>query len=399
MKSILNFSTSRQIVFLRVDFNVPIKNNVILDTKRIDEVISTILYIVNNNNKLVLCSHLGRPTGAVDIRLSLKIVFEYLKLKVLNKKIHFVDNIFSHYNDVVANAEFGEIIFIENIRFYQEEESNNLEFKKFLRKNIDVYCNEAFSCSHRAHSSIMMAELFESDSKFCGFLFKKEIEALDNFVFKNIKIKSTVVIGGSKISTKLFVIEKLQAKANAIMIVGAMANTLLHYQGYNIGKSLIEKNREEMCKKILNHKECKIILPRDFIVTDDYRNPTRIEKKNLSEILDGDFIVDIGSEGVMEFIEIVKSSEIFLWNGPFGLFEVKPFDNGTKEFAKGIIKLTELGKIKSIVGGGDTLSALKEFDLGKFSHTSTGGGAFLEYIELNNEICGIKALKSSSNLI
>ena len=392
MKSISNFSISKKTVFLRVDFNVPIQNNTILDAKRIDEVIPTILHILNGNNKLVLCSHFGRPNGAYNNKYSLKIVFEYLKLKLLNIKIHFIDNIFFDYHNAVAIADFGDLIFLENIRFYQEEESNDLEFKKFLRKNIDVYCNEAFSCSHRAHSSIMMAELFENDNKFCGFLFKKEIEALDNFLFKNIKIKSTVVIGGSKISTKLFVIEKLQLKANAIIIIGAMANTLLHYQGYNIGKSLIEENCEAMCRKILNNNGCKVILPKDFVVTNDYRNPTRIEKKILSEILDEDFIVDIGNESIAEFVDIIESSETLLWNGPFGLFEIKPFDNGTVQFAKEIVRLTKSGKIKSIVGGGDTLSALKEFDLSEFSHASTAGGAFLEYIELDGKLHGISAL-------
>jgi phosphoglycerate kinase len=398
VKSISSLSFSKKIVFLRTDFNVPISDGSISDSKRVDEVIPTILSILNNGNKLVICSHLGRPNGTINNDLSLKIVCEYLELKLPDRKIHFVSDVLSDYHINLDASNFGEIVFLENIRFYSDEERNSVEFKKFLKNGIDIYCNEAFSCSHRAHSSIMMAEYFDKDSKFCGLLFKKEVDSINDFILsRGDNIKSTAVIGGGKISTKLPIIENLQLKVNTILIVGAMANTIFHYQGYNVGRSLFENNCGEMCEKILNNDKCKVFLPIDVIVTDNISNPTRIENKVLSEVRDDDIIVDAGAETIEYFFKILDNSNSVLWNGPLGLFEIKPFDVGTIEFAKRVIKLTESGKIKSVIGGGDTLSALKDFDLSKFSHASTAGGAFLEYIELNGRLVGIRVLEEDSS--
>jgi phosphoglycerate kinase len=380
---------SNKTVFLRLDLNAPMSGEVILDTKRIDEVLPTIRHIIDQKNKLIICSHLGRPKSK---DLSLKPVFNYLKSILKEIKFHFVKDLHDQYESTIKNSSNQEIIFLENIRYYQEEEKNNTEFKKLLSNGIDIYCNDAFSCSHRAHSSIMLAELFSPENKFCGLLFEKEISNLNKILHKE-NGTTTAIIGGSKISTKMPIIKQLINKVDNLIIVGAMANTISKHQGFNLGKSLVEDGFNNACSEILSQEKCKIFFPESVVVTDNIKNPTYIKTKNLSEISDQDIVVDTGLESVLEFVKIASNSNCVLWNGPLGITEISPFESGTIKLGMELINLTQKYNIESIVGGGDTISAIKNLDLNGFSYVSTSGGAFLEFIESNGKLPGIKALK------
>jgi phosphoglycerate kinase len=397
---ILDFNQSSKVVFLRVDFNVPIINGIISDTKRIDDVIPTILHLIKNRNKIILVSHFGRPNGQFNEKYSLKIVYDYLRTELRDIKIHFVEDILLYYNKVVENSQFGEIIFLENIRFFKEEEQNDESFKKFLAQPVDIFCNEAFSCSHRAHTSIMIADLFDKSKKFIGQLFKNEIDAIDCVLNAKQEIinnfnSSIAIVGGSKISTKIGILKKLQKKVKKIIVVGAMSNTFFHCCGINVGKSLHEDNYHDICNALLQNKDCEIILPKFVVVTDDIKNPKIISEKLISDVVNDDIIVDVGLKSIELFIEEIKNSKLVLWNGPLGIFEVKPFDRGTVVLAEAIVNLTKINSIKSVLGGGDTLSAIKDcIDLNDFTHASTAGGAFLEYMEYGENLPGVSALLS-----
>jgi phosphoglycerate kinase len=389
--NILNSSIKDSVVLLRCDFNISIVGGLIVDPRRIDTALETIKLLINCNNIIVLVSHLGRPKNQIDNKYTLKIVCDYLNSKLPKVKITFIVDIYKDYNKTLESAQKGQIIFLENIRFYPEEESNDENFKKFLAKGTDVYCNEAFSCCHRTHASIMIAELFPKEKRFIGLAMNEEIESLNSFSAKN---NSIAVIGGSKISTKINVLRQLQKKLQKIIVVGAMANTLLKYKGFNIGKSLSETGCEDICEEILNSNNCEIIIPEYFIVTDDIVKSRNIEEKHISTISDNDIIVDIGIKSVNIFLEIIKKVEIVLWNGPFGIFEIASFDIGTTYFAKKLAELTKNNKIKSVIGGGDTLSAIKNsVDFYNFTHVSDAGGAFLEYIESDGKLVGLMPLR------
>ena len=389
-----NIQIFNSIVFLRVDFNVPIIDGVILDDKRINDVLPTILSLLKNHNKIILASHFGRPK-AFDQSLSLKPIHDYLCKKLNSYKLFFAEKIDNSYCQLVSELNFGEILMLENLRFYSEEESCDENFMKFLAKPADYYCNEAFSCSHRAHASIMMGKFFDPNHKFLGYLFQKEINAIDNFL-KNKTGKSIAIIGGSKISSKIHLLSSLQTKVDSIFVVGAMANTLLKYKGIEVGQSLVEDNCDKMIEDLLHNSEennCDIILPDDFVVTDNIENPIYIKKTNL--VNKNDIIVDIGENSINALSELLKKCDSVLWNGPAGVFEVKPFEEGTLKITQLIADFTQHRGIKSIIGGGDTVAAINDDNLlNKFTHVSTAGGAFLEYIEQGGNLVGIDIIKS-----
>lgn len=372
-------------IFLRTDFNVPIHNGVIIDYKRIDAAIPTILHLMQNNNKLVIASHLGRPKNH-DQAYSLKPIYEYLQEKLL-----FFIRFSSEIQDLKKIKE-NEILFLENLRFHPEEETNGLIFTKSLMQNIDYYINEAFSCSHRAHASIMLAENFTIDKKFPGFLFQKEIQAIDNFI-NNAEEPSMAIIGGSKISTKIKLIKTLQDKVDFIFIGGAMANSLLHYQKYSVGKSLKETGFDLEMRKILTHPNCKVILPEDVMVAKDLLTPNQSIMKSISEVTEDEMIVDAGTITIERLKKMIDQCKNVIWNGPLGLFEVQPFDRATVTIAKYIAQKTADGLITSIIGGGDSLAAIADLNIeNNFTHASTAGGAFLEYVEMGKDLVGLKAL-------
>ena len=377
-------------VLLRLDLNVPLKGNFITDETRINKIIPVINFLIEKKSKIIIISHVGRPKGEVNKVLSLKPICVNLEKKI-NKKIKlFNDNIFDLKKDDLFKNPEDQIVFLENIRFYKEEEKNDASFAKHLASLADLYVNDAFSCSHRAHASV--SKITEFLPSFAGLQLETEINALKK-VTSEIKKPITCIIGGSKISTKINIIKNLTPKFDNIIIVGGMANNIISYKGNNIGKSIKEADCGATIKNIFeaskNHS-CKIYFPEDVLVGKYMDDKSKI--KELDDIKDDDFILDIGPKTINKIKEIVKSSKTVLWNGPAGYFENPNFANGSYEIAKAIIKKNIDNSIYSVVGGGDTVALINQINaIENFNFVSTAGGAFLEYLE-GKELPGIKAL-------
>ena len=381
----------KKIVLLRLDLNVPLKDGIIIDETRIDKILPVLKFLIDNNSKIVVISHVGRPKGKVVKSLSLKPISENLEKKI-NKKIRFItDNILNLKKESLFNDSDEQIIFLENIRFYEDEEKNDPSFAKQLANLGDLFVNDAFSCSHRAHASV--SKITEFLPSFAGLQLNTEINALKK-VTTEIKRPVTCVIGGSKISTKIGIIKNLIPKFDNIVIVGGMANNILHFKGNKIGKSIKEENCENIIDEIFetskNHS-CNIIYPQDVLVGKNTNDISCV--KEVDEILDDDLILDIGPNTINRIRNVIDKSKTILWNGPAGYFENPNFAKGSKEIARAIIKRREDKSIYSVVGGGDTISLINQIDSIKdFNFVSTAGGAFLEYLE-GKELPGIKALK------
>ena len=377
-------------ILLRLDLNVPFKNGKITDTTRIDKILPTLKFLIKQNAKIMILSHVGRPMGKVINKLSLKPVCEDLEKK-LNQNVEFITkNINEIENeDLFKNTE-ENIIVLENIRFYLEEEKNDPGFAKHLASLADIYVNDAFSCSHRAHASIH--EISNFLPSFSGLQFDLEINALTK-ITSEIKKPITCIIGGSKISTKINIIKNLIPKFDNIVIVGGMANNVIKYMGHDIGKSLQEENSDPVIKEIfsLSKKEnCNIVYPEDIVVAKDFNTAPQI--KELNEILSDEMILDIGPKTINIISNLIDNSNTILWNGPAGYFENPNFANGSIKIAKKIIQNNIANKIYSVAGGGDTVSLLNSLNaMNNFNFVSTAGGAFLEYLE-GKELPGITAL-------
>ena len=389
MRSIINEKNlENKKILLRLDLNVPLVDDKITDTTRIDKILPTLEYLISQNAKIIIISHIGRPKGKIDKNLSLLPVCNYLS-KILNKDVELVDEkIFNIDPNLVLKDDNSKIILLENIRFYEQEEKNSEEFAKILSNFGEIYINDAFSCSHRAHASIDKITKFLPS--YCGIQMSAEVSALRK-VTSNIVRPITCVIGGSKISTKIKVIKNLISKFENIIFVGGMANNLLKYKGFNIGNSINENDCYPIIDEIFslaNQSSCKIIYPLDVAVGKKLEDKAKI--KELSEIQDDDLILDIGPKTIEFINSILENSKTVLWNGPAGYFENPNFAIGSKAIAKKIIDLKN--NIYSVAGGGDTIAVLNETNaLKKFNFVSTAGGAFLEYLE-GKEIPGIKAL-------
>ena len=382
---------SQKIVLLRLDLNVPLKDGLVIDETRIDKIIPVINFLIEKKSKIIIVSHVGRPKGKVNKVLSLKPVCLNLEKKI-NKKIKlFNDNIFELKKDDLFKSHDNKIVFLENIRFYKEEEENDTTFAKHLASLADFYVNDAFSCSHRAHASVSKITKFLPS--FAGLQLETEINALKK-VTTEIKKPITCIIGGSKISTKIGIIKNLIPKFDNIIIVGGMANNILSYKGISIGKSI----KEENCKNIIDeifetskNQSCIITYPEDVMVGKNMDDKSLT--KELKDIADDDLILDIGPKTINKIINIIENSETVLWNGPAGYFENPNFAQGSYEIAKSIIKKNKDKLIYSVVGGGDTIALINQINSIKdFNFISTAGGAFLEYLE-GKELPGIKALK------
>ena len=377
-------------ILLRLDLNVPLENGVITDTTRIDKILPVIEFLLNKNSKIIIISHIGRPEGKKNKDLSLKPICENLEKKI-NKKIRIIDdNIFKlRKEDLFKNAS-EQVVFLENIRFYVEEEKNDISFAKHLASLADIYVNDAFSCSHRAHTSVSKITKFLPS--FAGLQLETEINALKKITTK-IKKPVTCIIGGSKISTKIGIIKNLILKSDNIIIVGGMANNILSYNGNQIGKSIKEENCEKIIKEIFENAKkysCVITYPEDVLVGKNMDDKSEV--KELNNIGNDDLILDIGPKTINKIKNIIENSETVLWNGPAGYFENPNFANGSHEIAKVIIKKNKNKSIYSVVGGGDTVALINQINaIDKFNFVSTAGGAFLEYLE-GKELPGIKAL-------
>ncbi|MDC0940411.1 phosphoglycerate kinase [Candidatus Pelagibacter sp.] len=377
-------------ILLRLDLNVPLLGDKITDTTRIDKIIPTLNFLISQNAKIIIISHVGRPKGKVVNELSLKPICKDLEIK-LSQKIKLVSKDIKEIDSTdLFVSDDEKIVMLENIRFYPEEERNNQHFAKQLSTLGDIYVNDAFSCSHRAHASIH--EITKFLPSFSGLQLNLEVYALKK-ITSEIRKPITCIIGGSKISTKINIIKNLIPKFDNIIIVGGMANNIIKYMGNNIGKSLQEESSDSIIKEIFllsDIESCKIISPQDVIVGKNLNGTPQI--KELNEISSDEMILDIGPKTINVINNIIDKSNTILWNGPAGYFENPNFANGSIEIAKRIIKNNKSDKIYSVVGGGDTVSLLNSLNsINNFNFVSTAGGAFLEYLE-GKELPGIKAL-------
>ena len=378
-------------VLLRLDLNVPLKNGKIKDETRIIKILPTLKFLLEKKAKIIIISHIGRPKGKINSDLSMKPVCEYLEKKLNQKIILLTDDIKDITNKNLFENFNENILILENIRFYSEEENNDIDFAKHLASFAEVYVNDAFSCSHRAHASVVNITKFLPS--YSGLQLNSEVKALEK-VTSNIEKPITCIMGGSKISTKIGIIENLIPKFDNIIIVGGMANNILSHESFSIGKSIHEKNCNEIIKRIFEASKknsCCIVYPED-VVTGKNLNDSPIEK-SLTEIENDDMILDIGSKTIKKINDIISSSKTILWNGPAGYFENPNFANGSYEIARSIIKNSKNNSIYSVAGGGDTISLLNQVNgLSDFNCVSTAGGAFLEYLE-GKDLPGISALK------
>ncbi len=385
IKDYVNFSQKK--ILLRLDLNVPLKNGIITDETRIDKILPIINFLIKRDSKIIILSHVGRPNGKIDNNLSLKPICENLEKKI-NRKIPLISrDVFKIKKEDLFKEPNDQIISLENIRFYKEEEKNDASFAKHLAGLADLYVNDAFSCSHRSHASVN--KITEFLPSFAGLQLETEISALKK-VTTEIKRPITCIIGGSKISTKIGIIKNLLPKFDNIIIVGAMANNLIEFHGNQIGKSIKEQNCSEIIKEIFDTSKkysCKITFPQDVLVGKSFFDKSNI--KELNDIKDDDLILDIGPKTIDTIKKIIEVSKTILWNGPAGYFENSNFAIGSHEIAKMIVRNKS---IYSVVGGGDTIAVINQTnDTKNFNFVSTAGGAFLEYLE-GKELPGIKAL-------
>tara|TARA_B100001250_G_scaffold221631_1_gene190084 strand:- start:3997 stop:5175 length:1179 start_codon:yes stop_codon:yes gene_type:complete len=377
-------------ILLRLDLNVPLEKGKITDTTRIDKILPTLNFLTHQKAKIIILSHVGRPRGKIIKEFSLKPICEDLKTKLkVNIKL-ITENINEIKNKNFFDKFDKEILILENIRYYSGEEKNDDKFAKHLASLADLYVNDAFSCSHRAHASVYKIPKFLPS--FSGLQLDLEVDALKK-ITSNITRPITCIIGGSKISTKINIIKNLITKFDNIIIVGGMANNFIEYFGNSIGKSLKEKNCDLVIKEIISlskKEKCKIIFPEDVIVSKNLHGSS--QKKELDEILSDEMILDIGPKTIEKITNIIDKSKTILWNGPAGYFENPNFANGSIQIAKKIIENNRENKIFSVAGGGDTVSLLNSLNaVNNFNFVSTAGGAFLEYLE-GKELPGITAL-------
>ena len=388
-----DISVSGKRVIVRLDLNVPINNSKIDDDTRIKVIEPFVNKLIENKAKVILLSHLGRPKGKAVSELSLKPIFNYLEKK-LNGKIYFYQEKID-YKAIDASNKLkpGEVLLFENIRFFKEEEGDEETFAKNLSRLGDIYINEAFSCSHRKQASIHKITRF-IDS-YGGPLLEKEIQSI-NLIIKNKKKPVTCIIGGSKVSTKINILSSLSKKADNLVIVGAMANNFLKFKGINVGKSLIEEGSENIVKNINTlaaKNKCNIIIPIDWNTSSSVNGDPVY--KSLKDMSSEDMILDIGKSTIDLISKTINNSNTVFWNGPAGYYENKNFSTGTLSIANKIAENTKSKSLISIVGGGDTVAAIKNSGLENvFTHLSTAGGAFLESLE-GKELPGIKVLKKN----
>ena len=379
-----------KMVILRLDLNVPIKNGIIKDETRINKILPIIDFLLKKKSKIIIISHVGRPNGKIEKVLSLKPICENLKSKVNQDVALIKKNIFKlKKKDLFKDSKY-QIIFLENIRFYREEEKNDKNFSEHLARLGDLYVNDAFSCSHRDHASVSNITKFLPS--FAGLQLETEINALRK-VTSDIKKPISCIIGGSKISTKIGLIKNLIPKFDNIIIAGGMANNILSYKGYPTGKSIKEPNSEKIVKDIFETAKihsCSITFPDDVKVGKSLNDTATI--KGITNVKNDELILDIGPKTIKKIKDIIENSQTILWNGPLGYFENINFASGCYEIAKKIVEKNKNNQIYSVAGGGDTIAVLNQVNaLNSFNFVSTAGGAFLEYLE-GKELPGIKAL-------
>lgn len=391
---------ANKIALVRVDINVPMKDGVVTDDTRIARIVPTIRYLQEKGAKIVLLSHFGRPEGMHNEAMSLRLVMPALHALLPEANITFAEDCIGDKVKQSINAmQSGDVLLCENLRFYAQEEKGDTEFAAQLAALGDIYINDAFSCSHRAHASISgVAEFLPS---YYGLSMIEELDALQR-VFNAPQKPVAALVGGSKISTKMALLEHLTETMDIIMIGGGMANTFLYAQGHDIGKSLCEPELQPLVLRILQKaakNNCRILLPTDVVVARQFAAHALCEIVPADEIPGDTMALDIGCASVQSWAEALQEVRTLVWNGPVGAFEMAPFDNATVSLARHIAALTRTGQLVCVAGGGDTVAALNHAGLGNaMNYLSTAGGAFLEWLE-GKQLPGVHAIESPTRAV
>ncbi len=395
MQNIDNYNFSGKKALIRVDFNVPLNNSFeVTDNTRIRAAIPTIKKVLENGGAVILMSHLGRPKNGPEEKFSLKHIVAEVE-KLVGTKVDFADDCVG--NKAVEKAQTlksGEILLLENLRFYPHETKGDKGFAERLSKLGDVYINDAFGTAHRAHASTAIIAQFFPNDKMFGYLIEKEIESVSK-VMENSEKPVTAIVGGAKVSSKIIIIENLLDKVDNLIIGGGMAYTFAKAQGGSVGSSLVEDDFIETANEIIEKAKTKgvnLIIPSDTVAADAFNNDANAQICDTNNIPDGWMGLDVADNAIAENTECILNSKTILWNGPMGVFEMEKFQNGTKAIAEAVAEATQNGAF-SLIGGGDSVAAINKFNLAdQVSHVSTGGGAMLEYLE-GKELPGIVAIK------
>ena len=394
MNTIDNFNFSGKKALIRVDFNVPLNDKFeVTDDTRISASIPSIKKILNDGGAVILMSHLGRPKDGPEEKFSLKHTISALE-KLIGTTILFAnDCIGKEATEKAAQLKSGEVLLLENLRFYTEETKGDIAFAEKLAKLGDVYVNDAFGTAHRAHASTAIIAQFFPHNKYFGYLLAKEIESVSKVLKNNVK-PVTAIVGGAKASSKIIIIENLLDSIDNLIIGGGMVFTFIKALGGNIGNSLVEDDFLATAKEILEKAKTKnvtVFLPEDSVTSTAFNNESEVKIFDTNDIPYGWMGLDIGEKAIAAYSNCIKNSKTILWNGPMGVFEMSNFEKGTKTVAEAIAEATSNGAF-SLVGGGDSVAAVNQFNLAeKMSHVSTGGGAMLEYLE-GKTLPGIAAI-------
>jgi len=394
MKTVDQISFSGKKALIRVDFNVPLdKDFNITDDNRMTAALPTIQKILKDGGAVILMSHLGRPKDGPTDKYSLKHVVRHLS-DLLGQQVEFADDCIG--GQAVKKAQelgSGEVLLLENLRFYKEEEKGDKAFAEKLSKLGDVYVNDAFGTAHRAHASTAVIAQFFPDAKYFGYLMAAELQNAEK-VLNGAAKPFTAIMGGAKVSDKIELIDSLMEKVDNLIIGGGMAYTFAKAQGGKIGKSLVEEDKLGLANELIKkakEKGVNLLLPTDSIIADNFSNDANTDTANNDNIKDGWMGLDIGPESIKSFCKVIEGSKTILWNGPMGVFEMDKFERGTRAVADAVVKATENGAF-SLIGGGDSAAAVAKFNLtDDVSYVSTGGGALLEYME-GKELPGVKAI-------
>ena len=390
----INFLNKRAVV--RVDFNVPLNDKFeVTDATRIRAAIPTLKKILSDGGSVVLMSHLGRPKDGAADKYSLKHIVSEVS-RQLGSPISFVnDSVSEEAFSKSAALKPGEVLLLENLRFYKEEEKGDEDFAKKLSRHGDIYVNDAFGTAHRAHASTaLMAKFYTAGSKCFGYVMAGEVASIDK-VLNRAQKPFTAIVGGAKVSDKILIIKQLMNIADNILIGGGMAFTFVKAQGGNIGNSLCEEDRLETARELIQEAKKRginLCIPTDAKIADQFVNTANTKEVNIADIPEGWMGLDLGSQTIRDFGTIIKDSKTILWNGPMGVFEMSNFEKGTQQVAFDIVEATKKGAY-SLIGGGDSVAAINKYKLAdQVSYVSTGGGALLEYIE-QGTLPGVKAIE------
>lgn len=390
-----NYNFKGKRVLIRVDFNVPLDDNFnITDDTRIKAALKTINKVITDGGKAILMSHLGRPKSGPEYKFSLKHLVKHTS-SLLGKEVKFAEDCIGDKAASVVNAlNDGDIAMLENLRFYKEEEAGDEFFAGQLAENGDAYINDAFGTAHRAHASTAIIAKFFPTDKLFGYLMEDEVQSIDKVLNSTAK-PVTAIIGGSKVSSKISILENLLDRCDNILIGGGMAFTFIKAQGGKVGSSLVEDDKLELALSLIEKAKAKgvnLALPTDAVCADKFANDANTKVATINAIEDGWMGLDIAADTIKHYKEIILSSKVILWNGPMGVFEMEKFAKGTIEVANALVAATEKGAF-TLVGGGDSVAAINQFNLAyKVSYVSTGGGAMLEALE-GIDLPGIAAIK------